>query len=405
MRARRWFLICLTALGVVLSIPVLASAQQLPDRTVDIVELDGILDPVSGRYLAGRLDRAAADDVHALVIRIDSPGGLDLPVRSLVRKIEESPIPIVVWVAPLEAEIASAGLYLADSADLVISAESTNVDYGEPINLATPGRPVPSPQPTIEWTGGETPSLADLLRAMDGQEVEGRTLETWDEDRDVPAVVVRFQDMGVVEQLLHAITDFDMALILLLLGCFGLIFEVYNPGIGLGGILGTAALAMSLYGFSVLPTNWIGLALVVASILMALVDLHRSTLGIWSVLGLVALVTGELMLSQEAHPEVALSSLTMIAGVVLSLVFFISVMTAALRVRLRRPITGEESIVGAIGEARTDIAPEGTVFTKGALWRARTMETGIAAGSKVEIKATEGLVLLVEPLHEPDDAH
>jgi membrane-bound serine protease (ClpP class) len=94
---------------------------------------------------------------------------------------------------------------------------------------------------------------------------------------------------------------------------------------------------------------------------------------------------------------------TIAFAVFLTLVFFFSVMTAALRVRLRRPITGEEGIVGTVGEAKTDIAPEGTVLSKGMLWRARTMETGIAAGSKVEVKATEGLVLLVEPLHETAD--
>ena len=88
----------------------------------------------------------------------------------------------------------------------------------------------------------------------------------------------------------------------------------------------------------------------------------------------------------------------------LTLIFFFSVMTAALRVRLRRPITGEEALVGAVAVAKTDIAPEGTVLTKGTLWRARTMETGIAAGSKVQVKATEGLVLLVEPLHDDQEA-
>ena len=107
------------------------------------------------------------------------------------------------------------------------------------------------------------------------------------------------------------------------------------------------------------------------------------------------------MFGGAAEP-LQLSAWSLIAAVVGTLLFFVSVMTAALRVRLRRPILGDEGIVGAIGEARTDIAPEGTVFTKGALWRARTMETGIAAGSKVEIKATEGLVLLVEPLHDHD---
>jgi membrane-bound ClpP family serine protease len=112
------------------------------------------------------------------------------------------------------------------------------------------------------------------------------------------------------------------------------------------------------------------------------------------------MIAGGLMMFSGADPALALSPWAIVAAVAATLLFFVSVMTAALRVRLRRPVIGEEAMVGAVAEAKTDIAPEGTVMTKGTLWRARTMETGIAAGSKVEVKATEGLVLLVEPLHE-----
>jgi membrane-bound serine protease (ClpP class) len=136
---------------------------------------------------------------------------------------------------------------------------------------------------------------------------------------------------------------------------------------------------------------------------LLLVDLHTAGLGAWTAGGLVLLIAGGLMLFSGADPALSLSPWAIFAAVAGTLLFFVSVMTAALRVRLRRPITGEEAMVGTVGEAKTDIAPEGTVMTKGALWRARTMETGIAAGSKVQVKATEGLVLLVEPLHE--DSH
>jgi membrane-bound serine protease (ClpP class) len=189
------------------------------------------------------------------------------------------------------------------------------------------------------------------------------------------------------------------------LGAFGLIFEIYNPGVGLAGILGAIALVLGFYALSVLPTNWAGVLLIVLAVILLLVDLHTAGLGVFSVGGITALVAGGLILFSGAAAPLRLSPWAILAAVGLALVFFISVMTAALRVRLRRPITGEEAMVGTVGEATTDIAPEGTVQSRGTLWRARTMETGIAAGSKVRVKATEGLVLLVEPLHdEPEPA-
>jgi membrane-bound serine protease (ClpP class) len=157
---------------------------------------------------------------------------------------------------------------------------------------------------------------------------------------------------------------------------------------------------LGFYSLSVLPTNWAGVLLIILAVVFFIVDLQVAGLGIWTAGGVAGLVAGGLLLFSGAPDALTLSPWAIVTAVVVTLVFFVSVMTAALRVRLRRPISGEDALVGTVGVAKTDIAPEGTVMTKGTLWRARTMETGIAAGSKVEIKATEGLVLLVEPLHE-----
>jgi membrane-bound serine protease (ClpP class) len=147
----------------------------------------------------------------------------------------------------------------------------------------------------------------------------------------------------------------------------------------------------------------VGVSVVVLAMLLMLVDLQTSGFGIWTLAGVVSLTAGTRLLFSGAAPELDVSWWATAGAIVGTLVFFVSVMTAALRVRLRRPIDGQQAIVGTIGEAKTDIAPEGTVLTAGTLWRARTMETGIAAGSKVKVMATEGLVLLVEPHHERAD--
>ncbi len=415
--------------------------------TLDLIEVTGVIDPVTEDYLNARLDDAERDGVEVAVVQLDTPGGLDISMRGIVQNILDSEVPVVVWVAPRGARAASAGTFITYSANLAYMADATEIGAATPVNLggsdiggtledkvindaaafiselaAERGR-------NAEWAesavrdaasigateaarigvvNGVVSSLDGLLETLDGETVETavgdeQTLETWDEAAGAPAVAVRFQDMNPVQRLLHIITNPEIAYMLLLIGAFGIIFELYNPGIGLAGILGAVSLLLGFYALSVLPTNWAGVALIALAIVFFLVDLQTAGLGIWTIGGSAALVAGGMLLFAGASPELRLSGWAIATAVVVTLIFFMSVMTAALRVRLRRPITGEEAIVGEVGEAKTDIAPEGTVLTKGTLWRARTTETCIGAGSRVKVMATEGLVLLVEPLHDDEE--
>ncbi len=436
------FFMCALMGAFVFSFARPAAAQDAAS-TVDLVEVSGIIDPTVADYLTGRLSAAQETGVQAVVIQLDTPGGLDTSMRSIIRQMLASRVPIVVWVAPRGARAASAGTFISYAANLTYMAEATEIGAATPVDLGGGGSETLTRKVTndaaafirelatkrgrnAEWAedavrnaaaigaseaarinvvDGVVSSLRGLLDTIDGAEVEtgdGRTvtLETWDHEAQAPSVTVRFQEMNLFQRLLHAVTDPEVAFLLILVGAFGLIFELYNPGIGLAGILGAIAVLLGLYALSVLPTNWVGVALVVLAVVFFLVDLQVAGLGIWTVGGVVALVAGGSLLFSGADAAVQVSPWAIAAAVAGTLLFFVSVMTAALRVRLRRPITGEEAIVGMVGEAKTDIAPEGTVMTKGTLWRARTMETGIAAGEKVKVKATEGLVLLVEPLNE-----
>ena len=421
-----------------------AVAAQEPDRVVDVVELEGVIDPTTSDYLRGRLAAAQDDGVHAVVVRLDTPGGLDVSMRAMVKEILDSDVPVVVWIAPRGARAASAGTFLTYAAHLAYMAESTELGAATPVNLGGGESETLSRKATNDAAAflvelakqrgrneefaeaavrdaaslgatdaveqsvvdGMASSLRELLEKMDGEAVEigdsTVTLETWAED--TPSVTVRFHEMNLLQRLLHAVTNPEIAFLLILLGTFGLIFELYNPGIGLAGLLGSVALLLGFYALSVLPTNWAGVLLVILAVVFFLIDLQIAGFGVFTVGGVAALVAGGLILFSGASPELRLSPFAIVAAVALSVLFFVSVMAAALRVRSRRSVTGEEGMVGMIGEAKTDIAPEGTVLTKGTLWRARTMETGIAAGSKVRVMATEGLLLLVEPLHETGEA-
>lgn len=437
--ARALFLACLVV-GV-----AAGPAGSQPAREVDLVEVRGVIDPPTADYLRAQLASAQERDVHAVIVQLDTPGGLDSSMRDIIREVAGSSVPIVVWVAPRGARAASAGTFIAMAAHLVFMAEATEIGAASPVNLGGGGDPTLDKKVTNdaaafieelartrgrneEWARSavtdaaaigateaaeinviddKASSLRDLLEAMDGRSVEVASgdveLDTWDPSQPGPNVDVNFKDMGPLQQLLHIVTDPEIAFLLILIGFFGLIFELYNPGIGLAGILGGMALILAFYSLSVLPTNWAGVLLIALAVIFFLVDLHVAGLGVFTVGGIAALVIGGLILFSGAPDALRLSPWGIALGVAISLLFFISVMTAALRVRLRRPITGEEGIVGTVGEAQTDIAPEGTVMTKGTLWRARTMETGIAAGARVKIMASEGLVLLVEPLHEKED--
>lgn len=427
-------LLLLLVVGVLLGAITSAKAQTgNQGDPVDLIQIKNLVDPVQADYLVARLGSAAGDGAGAVIIEIDTPGGVGVDLEKITEAIHGAGVPVICWIAPRGAQAAGIGTFIVEACDLTYMAGESTLGPAVPVNLALPdgesydeitsrlerallGGRSPA-EATAERTlslteavaegivAGEASTLDSLLQQIDGQELGGSpVLETFDEDTASLSAPVRFQSMGILDRLLHTVTNPNIAYLLLLGALFGLIFELYNPGIGLGGILGAVALVLALYGLNALPTSWPAVLLVVAGVCGFLFDLQIGALGIFTIGGAGAVVAGGALLFRGAASELLVSPWTIVAGLVLTILFFISVMTAALRVRLRRPVSGADSPVGTVGVAKTDIAPEGTVITKGALWRARTMEMGIEAGAKVKVMATEGLVLLVEPMHEHEDA-
>lgn len=423
-----------------------ARATQTQNRVVDVIEVNGLIDPPTSDYLLDRLRQAEEDGVHAAIIQLNTTGGLGASMEEIIEEMLGMSVPVIVWVAPRGAQAASAGTFITYAANLAYMADAAGIGPAGPVNLGEGDQSETQEHATAErataaieelavarsrnrsWAvdavrdgatlgaaaaeeidvvDGVASSLQELFEEMDGRTVttaNGGTLrlETWDDASGALSNRVRFQHMSPWQQLLHGVATPEAAFLLLLVGMFGLIFELYNPGIGLAGIIGGVCLVLSFYGLSVLPTEWLAVLAVVAAVGFFVVDVQTAGLGAWTAAGVVVLIPAALLLFTGT--SLSIDGWVVAAAVAGTLVFFVSVMTAALRVRLRRPVTGEESLIGMIGEAQTDIAPEGTVRTNGMLWRARTMETGIAAGSRVEVKASEGLVLLVEPLHEKEPA-
>jgi membrane-bound serine protease (ClpP class) len=394
---------------------------------IDFVQIEGVIDPPAAGYLLRQLGNAARNGADLLVIQLDTPGGLNAPVQEIVERILASRVPVVAWVSPSGAQAASAGAFVALSADVAVMAPGATLGPAHPVNLASDerndgGDALPLLRSiarargrTMDWadgivrepaalTAGEAVkqrladfvagSPATLLEKLDGRSVEvaGRpvTLSTANYQ-------LRFHKMSVMERLLHTAIRPEIAYYLLLFGLFGLIFEIYNPGVGAAGLTGGICLAFSFYALSVLPTSWVGVALLVLAVGFFLVEMHAAGLGMFTVAGMAAFIAGSVMLFSGADPALRIPWIAIAVAVACMLLFFISVMTAAIRSRASVPVAGSESMTGMIGEARTDIAPDGRVFAKGTLWKARTAGMAIPEGAKVRILGVSGLMLIVEP--------
>lgn len=392
-------------------------------RPVDYFELTGVIDQASARSLIQQVDAAEATNSGVLIIRLDTPGGLRISATAIVQRVLAAKVPVVVWVGPSGARAAGVGALIAYSGTLVAMAPGTALGPLLPVNLdAQPGGDGSAALESLRGAasarardagpmGNGTVKLGDTAAAQAGiatfeagdlstvlQNIDGKAVTTsaGPITLNVAGAELRFHKMGLLARFEHTAARPAVAYMFLLLGFFGLVFELYFPGIGAAGLMGGVSLALGLYGFSILPTSWLALAILCAGVLALIPDMHNGGLGPPTYLGTALVLVGSLRLFPHAPPALQLPLWATACGVVGCLLFFISIMTAALRTRMARPPAGAQSLLGGLGLARTDIAPDGEVTADGSLWRARTLGAAIAEGSQVRVRSVSGLVLMVE---------
>ncbi len=437
-RSVRIFLLALIALGMLaLAFPAPSSATETPagDRAsvADYVEVTGALDSSAASFLLRQIHAAQQDGSAVMILRLDSPGALDTSLGSVLHAMVESQVPIIVWIAPGDAEAGSAGVLLALAGHLTVMSPGATIGPAHPIDLrdykgedsgddgttADALREIAAEstkqlEPAaldrllstrlsaaaaqeLGVAAGIKPTVQELLQSIKGLEVA-----TLHGPVTIPTepLTLRFVKMSLVERLTHSALRPEYAYLLLLIGFFGLIFELYNPGLGAGGVAGSIAIGFSFYAFTALPVSWLAVALLVLAFFLLTWDLSRGTLAILSILGSISLIAGTFMLYGGAHPAIRLSWWAAIGGIVMTVLFFVSVMTSAIRARTAKPLPGADGILEAVGVARTDIAPDGQVMARGTLWRARTLGAAIGQGTAVKVKGVSGLMLMVEPTNE-----
>lgn len=404
-------------------------------QSIIALRINGTINPVVADYIHRGIEKARSERAECLLIELNTPGGLLKSTRVIVGDLLASPVPVVVFVSPAGAQAGSAGVFITLSADIAAMAPGTNLGAAHPVGGQEQPDSIMNEKITndaaafirsiaakrhrdIQWAEtavrnsvsvSENEALTtkvidliarnrdDLLQKIDGRRIE---LESGDRTLHTRGAPLIFLEMGFVEKILNIISDPTVAYILMMLGIYGLLFELYNPGSIFPGIVGVISLVLAFYSFHMLPVNYAGLSLIVFGIILFLLEIKIVSHGLLGIGGAVSLLMGSLMLihTSSTLEFVRISRAVIFASVALSAFFFLGVIAMGLKAQRLKPVTGAEGIIGATGITLETLAPAGTVQVRGEIWRATTMEGDITKGEKVEVVGLDNLTLRVRSI-------
>ncbi len=410
-------------------------------KHVDVINFNGIVNPVSANFIKRSISQAENDGAAALVITMDTPGGFSDAMSDIIQAILASRVPVAVYVSPGGARAGSAGVYITYAAQIAAMAPNTNIGAAHPVfegqngqeqqvsdemkakvtndavalirNLAnTRGRNVQWAEQAVRESVSVTydealsqhiidlvaTDIPDLLRQMDGRSVKMGAALT-------PTVIsvagasINNLEMGFFEQVLFAISSPDIAFLLLSLGGLGIFFELANPGLVFPGVLGGLFILLAFFSLGTLPVNYAGVAFIGFAFILFVADAFVASHGILTFGGVAALIFGGAILINTSAADYSgytgVSIWVILTIAVLFGGFFLFGVTQAIRTRLKPPTTGRERMIGALAEVRVPLKPRGMVFLDGQLWNAVCDEGDAPAGSVVRVVSINGLTLNV----------
>ncbi len=398
-------------------------------RQVNVIRVESVISPSSADYIVSAIQDAEKEGVAALVIELDTPGGLDTSMRAIIKEMLAAKTPIVVYVAPSGARAASAGAFITMAANIAAMAPGTNIGAASPVAMGGQmdktmerkvtndaaaymrtiaekrGRPIDLAEEWVRKATAKTetealkaklidvvsPNLDDLLQAIDGRMITTAAGKVKIETKNA---TVHREEMGLRDKILKIITDPTIAYLLLILGLAGLYFEFSTPGAILPGVLGGIALILALYAFQQLPINYAGVLLILLAIVMFIAEIKVVSHGVLTMGGIAAMILGSMMLINTPAPYMRISLGAIIGTAVATAGFFLFVVGAGVKALRSKTTTGVEGLVGEIGVVRTRLAPRGQIFLRGELWNAEG-EGEVEVGESVRVTGMDGLTLRV----------
>lgn len=380
--------------------------------------------PVTSEYICNAIDQADEQNMSLILLILDTPGGLDSSMREIIEKILAAKTPVASYVAPSGARAASAGFFISIACDLWIMAPGTNTGAAHPVGVGITGQPmdetmsekvthdaasyiksiavqrdrnVQMAEDAVRKSSSYTEeealagNLIDFIAKNESEILDffhDKTIRRFDGEEvrlDLEGEQIIDLPMTARQKFLLTISNPNLAYILLMLGMLGLYFEFSNPGAILPGVLGGISILLAIFAFQILPINYVGLILILLAIGMFIVDIKVQSYGILSIGGIIAMVIGSIMLIDAPIPELK-PSLAFIIPVAIGVsLIFAFLIYLTIKAHVKRAFTGQEGLIGEIGEARTPLNPEGKVFVHGELWNAVTSGEEIPQGTKVKV--------------------
>lgn len=405
-------------------------------REIMVITVNGVINPVASEYINKAIKKAEERKAEALIIELDTPGGLDTSMRSIVKDINASDIPVVVFVSPSGARAASAGVFITMAAHIAAMAPGTNIGAAHPVAIgqkmdkavaekavndavayiksiaAQHGRNAKWAEDAVRKSVSATETealknnvidlLADntnvLVAKINGRKVKLANAEKVINTSDSSLIK---EEMGLRHRILNFISDPNVAYLLMIIGFYGLFFELTNPGAIFPGVIGGISLILAFYSFQTLPVNYAGILLIIVGIILFILEVKVMSFGMLTIGGIFSMILGSLMLYDSPFPFMRLSLAVVIPAVLLTAFFFVITFRLAFKAYESRPTTGMEGMIGAEGTAKTEITSEGgTVFVRGEFWSGYS-DSIIHKDEKIVVEQVKGLKVKVKRISVP----
>lgn len=409
------------------------------DRVV-VVKLSGAINPAVAEYVSHEISQANVEQDALIVLRMDTPGGLDTSMRQIIKKIQGSQVPVATFVAPSGSRAASAGTFITIASHIAAMAPGTNIGAASPVNMMGGGGEGEQAKTMKKKVTNDAAayirSLAELrnrnahwaelavVNSVSISAEEARKLNVIDlVAADVKALVLAidgrevqvasgsvtlktgnleivYHEMNPRQKMLDIISSPNVAYILMMLGMVGLYFELSNPGLVLPGVIGAISLILALYAMQTLPINYAGLLLIVFGVILFIAEINVMSYGLLSVSGVISIFLGSTMLIDSDDPAMQISRAILYPTLGLTIVLSLGIVVLATRTRSLKKLGGMEGMIGETGMVKETLNPKGTVLVHGELWDAEA-ENQVAEGERVRVDSVQGLKIKVSQIEAP----